>query len=137
MKKKYSTQHSITTFSVGDLVLFPIPKKLQKATKISRIPGCIYKIRNRGYYEICTQYGIVKEPFLGNELIKPGETYDAQIPISVSKIVPLLKVVKAHLTTARPTSCTCKQGCSNYQCSCRKGNTECSTYCHRGKHYTN
>ena len=54
MKKKYSMQHSITTFNVGDFVLFPIPRKLRKATEISRIPGCIYKIRNHGYYEIRT-----------------------------------------------------------------------------------
>lgn len=54
MKKKYGTQHQITIFNIGDLVLFPIPKSLRKATEISRIPGCIYKIRNRGYYEVRT-----------------------------------------------------------------------------------
>ena len=56
---------------------------------------------------------------------------------SDSKVMPLSAIVKAHLITARPTSCGCKQGCSDQRCGCRKGNVECSSYCHRGRACTN
>jgi hypothetical protein len=72
---------------------------------MSYIPSYIYNIQNRGYYKVYTQYKIVKEPFLNSELIKLKETYNAQIPININKIIPLSAVVKAHLTTSRPTSC--------------------------------
>lgn len=51
MKKKYSRQHHVTEFNIGDVVLFRIPKKLQRSTKVSRIPGRIHKIRNHGYFK--------------------------------------------------------------------------------------
>jgi len=137
MKKKYSRQHHVTEFNIGDVVLFGIPKKLRRSTEVYRIPGRIHKIRNHGYFEVRTQYGIVKELFLGNELVKPLETYDARLDMSVSTILPLSAVVKAHLTTARPTCCGCRRGCSDQRCSCRKGNIECSSYCHRGGPCTN
>ena len=51
--------------------------------------------------------------------------------------MPLSAIVKAHLTTSRPTSCGCKQGCNNHRCGCRRANAECSSYCHRGRACTN
>ena len=53
--------------------------------------------------------------------------------MSISKIIPLSAIVKAHLTTSRPTSCGCKQGCNDQRCGCRRANAECSSYCHRGR----
>jgi len=50
---------------------------------------------------------------LGSKLIKPLETYNAYLNISVSIILPLFIVVKAYLITVWPTCYRYRQRYNN------------------------
>lgn len=131
MRKKYGNQHQVTGFKEGDVVLVAVPSKLRRGTEASRLPGRVFRVRNHGYYEIQTRHGVISNLFLGNELIKPIDTYECHIPSDVTNKLPLSAVVKAFLTTPRPKRCGCKGGCHDNRCSCRKANVECTSRCHR------
>ncbi|KAF5120961.1 SCAN domain-containing protein 3 [Metarhizium anisopliae] len=136
MMQKYSKQHTIQHFNIGDIVSVKVPREDRTSTDNRRLFGRILVEPYAHRYKVLTTSGVIKRliPTKGLSAVNESLWPDISIPRS-TKEVTLTEAARDASTSARVgVSCQCKGECKTKRCRCYKEDKKCTVHCHRDDH---
>jgi hypothetical protein len=136
MMQKYSKQHTIQHFNIGDIVSVKVPREDRTSTDNRRLFGRILEEPYAHRYKVLTTSGVIKRliPTKGLSAVNESLWPDITIPRS-TKEVTLTEAARDASTSARVgVSCQCKGECKTKRCRCYKEDKKCTVHCHRDDH---
>jgi hypothetical protein len=132
MVDRYTKNHVIEEFAMGDIVALKLPRGTRTSTDMKRVFGRVLSMPYEHKYEIQTEWGVVERLFPVKELMRVVKTVADQIEVHGPKTKLSLKKVAEHASSAERViiSCKCKGQCATKRCRCFKEGKRCSVHCH-------
>ena len=143
MTKKYSKQHKVKEFLVGENVSLRIPRIDRTCSDMLCLPCVIVQIsgEHHSLYRLRCSSGVLQRCYRADDL-EPFKG-DYSIPVDGWEVQPIVTLKEAASKQSPWNSftankCNCKPGtCESCRCRCKKNEIECSSHCHKGDHCKN
>ena len=141
--KKYSKQHKVKEFLVGENASLRIPCIDRTCSDMLRLPCVIVQIsgEHHSLYRLRCSSGVLQRCYRADDL-EPFKG-DYSIPVDGWEVQPIVTLKEAASKQSPWNSftankCNCKPGtCESRRCRCKKNEIECSSHCHKGDHCKN
>ena len=136
MLKKYSKNHDIQHFKIGDIVSLKVPREDRTATDNRRLFARILEELYPHRYKVLTLSGRIQRliPTKGLGIVDKALWPDIIIPDSMNAVTLALAAREASTSIRIGISCQCKGLCNTKRCRCYKEDKKCSVHCHRDEH---
>jgi len=131
---KYNKQHTIERFLAGDIVSLKIPREDRAATDPPRIFCRVMTESYPNRYKLQTAYGLLKNHYPVNALLRVPEAagINISIPTTLISTEITLHAAAGMVSTSDRIgiSCNCKGPRCSGRCRCIRNKVQCSVHCH-------
>ena len=136
MTKKYSKQHKVKEFLVGENASLRIPRIDRTCSDMLRLPCVIVQIsgEHHSLYRLRCSSGVLQRCYRADDL-EPFKGDYYSIPVDGWEVQPIVTLKEAASKQSPWNSftvnkCNCKPGtCESRRCRCKKNEIECSSHC--------